>query len=129
MSGAAIQIYGWTPTEFENMALGKIEARLGHERKDILKTFKVGSLCCTTAEEQILHREEIQRCYEVNGFMALGENTKGRGFRFLIEKGLPWDHACDLADQLATQVCRCADRMLADRKAGRRQEDLHVIGA
>jgi len=117
-----IQVFGWTPDQFEKMALEKINARLGYDRKDLLKTFKVGSIGVTTPQEAKMHQTEIERCYEVNGFLALNDEKVGRGFRFLIEKGLSWEEAQDLADQLALQTNKCAERMIADRKANRTHE-------
>jgi hypothetical protein len=122
-----VDVYGWTPSEFEAMAIAKINAKLKHERKGILKTFKVGSIAVTTPQEANAYQAEIERCYEVNGFMSLGDETAGRAFRFLVEKGLSWREATELADQLASQVDKCADRMLSDRKHGR--ENYAMLGA
>lgn len=115
---SSIQLFAWSTTEFENMALGKIHARLGYERKDMFKRFSCASMFAESIEEA----RELQRTgdknYRVSGFLALDDDGKGRAFDFLIEKGLSWEEANDLADQLALQVDQCADRMIADNKRG-----------
>lgn len=114
-----IQYIGWTTGDFEKMARNKIYARLGHGRKGMLKNFHCASIGVETVREAIELREAQERCYEVAGFMALDDAGKGRAFKFMIEKGLPWADAEDLADNLALQCDQCADRMHADKKAGR----------
>lgn len=113
-----IEVFGWTASQFEQMALEKIKKTLGYERKHFLKTFKVGDLVCTTPQEQALYREEMLKCYQVNGFLAFGEEKQGRAFNFLIEKGLQWSEAQDVADQLADQIGKCVQRMITDRRTG-----------
>jgi len=114
-----IQIIGWTTGEFEEMARNRIHARLGHSRKDMLKNFHCASIGVETVREAIELREAQEKCYEVAGFMSLDDSGKGRAFKFLIEKGLSWEDAEDLADKLALQCDQCADRMHADKRAGR----------
>jgi hypothetical protein len=113
-----IQIIGWSTTEFQDMALAKVHARLGHERKDMFKRFS----CASMFAESIAEARELDKMgdkhYRITGFVALDDGGKGRAFDFLIEKGLPWKDARELADQLALQVDQCADRMIADRKKG-----------
>lgn len=113
------QIYGWTTDEFEQMALDKIYSSIGHDRKGMLKNFHCASLMLTNVREAIMLREEQEKCYEVAGFLALDDSGKGRAFRFLIEKGLGWNDAQDLAKKLALQIGECCDRMAAEKRAGR----------
>lgn len=114
-----IQYIGWTTSDFETMARDRIYARLGHQRKDMLKNFHCASIGVETVREAIELREAQEKCYEVAGYMSLDDSGKGRAFKFMIEKGLPWADAEDLADNLARQCDRCADRMIADKRAGR----------
>jgi hypothetical protein len=114
-----IQVYGWTTDEFERMALDRIYARVGYDRKDMIKNFHCASLMLTSVKEAIEMRRAQETCYEVAGFISVDDSGKGRAFRFLIEKGLGWKDAEELADKLALQVDQCCDRMLADIKSGR----------
>lgn len=114
-----IQYVGWSTSDFENMARNKIYARLGHSRKGMLKNFHCASIGVTSVREAIELREAQDKCYEVAGFMAMDDAGKGRAFKFMIEKGLSWKEAEDLADKLALQCDQCADRMHADKRAGR----------
>jgi hypothetical protein len=102
------------------MALNKIRARLGHSRKDMFKRFSCAAMFAESVAEAIeLERMGGDKHYRVTGFLALDDSGKGRAFDFLIEKALSWAEATDLASQLALQVDQAADRMLADRRAGR----------
>jgi hypothetical protein len=113
-----IQIIGWTPSEFEQMALPRINARLGHRRKGMLKNFHCASIGVESLREAIELRDAQEKCYEVAGFLSMDDSGKGRAFKFYIEKGLSWEEAQDLADKLALQVDQCADRMHAEMKRG-----------
>lgn len=82
----------------------------------MLKAFQCGSIMAETVKEAMDLREQIEKCYVVFGYLALDDAGKGRAFKFLIEKGLSWEQANDIADKLALQLDQCADRMLAERK-------------
>jgi len=114
MSG--LQIFGWTTDEFEEMALNKINKRLRHARKGMLKNFQCGAIMAESVQEAIELRHQMESHYVVLGYVSLDDGGKGRAFRFLIEKGLSWEEANDLADKLALQIDQCCDRMIAERK-------------
>lgn len=115
---SSAQVFGWSSNDFQTMALDLIFKRLGHDRKGMLKNFHCASIGVESVREAVELRDVQERCYEIAGFLALDDAGKGRAFHFLIEKGLSWAEATDLADKLALQVDQCADRMLADRKRG-----------
>jgi len=111
-----LQIFGWTSDEFEQMTLRKINKRLRHKRKGMLKNFQVGAIMAETVREAIELRDQIDKCYVVLGYVALDDAGKGRAFKFLIEKALGWDDAQVLAGKLALQIDQCCDRMIAEQK-------------
>ena len=100
------------------MALAKIHARLGYDRKDMFKRFSCASMFAESVKEAVDMRDMMDKNYRITGFLALDDGGKGRAFDFLIEKGLSWEEAQDLASKLALQVDQCADRMLAQEKRG-----------
>lgn len=111
-----LQIFGWTTAEFEKMAKRKINERLRHDRKGMLKSFQCGAIMAESVREAIELRDQMENHYVVLGYIALDDGGKGRAFKFLIEKSLGWEQAEELADKLALQIDQCADRMIADAK-------------
>lgn len=119
-SVSRIEVHGWTPHQWKAMAMDKIFVAIGGHRKEWLRQFECGSIFSESVQEALELRDEIERCYMVNGFMSI-DGEHGRAFEFLIEKGLSWEDANDLADKLADQMRQCADRMEAEAKNNRKQ--------
>lgn len=115
-----VHIFGWSTDDFEQMALKKINSRLRHAKKDMLKNFQCGAIMAETVKEAIELRDHMKSHYVVLGYVSLDDGGAGRAFKFLIEKALSWKEANDLADKLALQIDQCCDRMIADKKRGRK---------
>lgn len=111
-----VLVVGWPVHQFEDMARNKIYAKLRMDRKDMLKHFKCGSIMAENVQEAIELRDMIDKCYVVEGWLALDDSGEARAFKFLIEKALPWKDAIDVAEQLASQIDKCADRMVSMKK-------------